>query len=945
MAVSRFMKDLETHILEGHNFATVDLFDVDHARIVLTRFGKAFGRLPVEPGGLSDAETEFLSRAAAGLAEDGKVVSVRLALFAEMVRDKPWRPATLEAVGGTKGVGFNFLEETFSSREANPEHRIHQEAAREVLKALLPEVGTDIKGHMRPQEELLEASGYGSRPRDFGDVLRILDGELRLITPTDREGSQAEPRRDPSSKYYQLTHDYLVPSLREWLTCKQKETAKGRAMLRLEERSSMWQAHPQKRYLPNLWEYCSFCMLTRPYQRTHAQNQTMRAAGRYLARLVVKWICVLALLLVGGSLVAHRMHASFESRRADELVLQLWHVEWVHLPRLVRKMQPLRQYWAQDVRAMFDSKDATPEVRLRASLALADTSLPDLPFVAFQLLNTKRSALPIIAGELAPYGDELAELLWDEIEVEQLSHSQQLARWALIAQYDASNPRWSELGPLVVNSLLQTDPVELVQWTPLLDPARRHLVKPLIHHSVHSDSDRRFLAASILAHLALRDERLLSEAEVAELILNSDGRQFGVVVSSIAHTESAVLRKSFRDVLSRPAPLAEGPQVEEFLRRQANAVGAMYRSGHPEDLWSRLDTSPDPRLRTRLIDSLADFGVPWSSAIDRAESASPAGVRQAAVLSLASYGALLTDADRQRVVERLQGLFSKDSHFAVHAAAGWLLGELSPEFSRWADSDASGQELSDRHNWYVTGQNQHMVRIPAPGVFQMGSPESEKGRDSREYRYDVPIDYDFAISSHEITVRQFLESEPDFEYATTVSSSLDCPVTNITFYDAMRYCRWLSEREGIAENEMCYPPINEIVPRIVLAEDFYRKTGYRLPREAEWECAVRAGTVTSCFFGNSKEALDRFTRHALNSDERIWPVGRMQPNPLGLFDVYGNVAEWCHIEPQRSPAGREMCRGGAYRTTPRFLRSAMPFPDAPQHRMSVNGFRIVRTLK
>ena len=66
---------------------------------------------------------------------------------------------------------------------------LHQKAAQAVLKALLPETGTDIKGQMRSRQELLEASGYANRPRDFDDLIRILDPELRLITPTDPEGS------------------------------------------------------------------------------------------------------------------------------------------------------------------------------------------------------------------------------------------------------------------------------------------------------------------------------------------------------------------------------------------------------------------------------------------------------------------------------------------------------------------------------------------------------------------------------------------------------------------------------------------------------------------------------------------------------------------------------------------------------------------------------------
>ena len=85
-------------------------------------------------------------------------------------------------------MGVTFLEETFSAATAPPEHRLHQKAAQAVLKALLPETGTDIKGQMRSEAELRDASGYAGRPRDFDDLVRILDHELRLITPTDPEG-------------------------------------------------------------------------------------------------------------------------------------------------------------------------------------------------------------------------------------------------------------------------------------------------------------------------------------------------------------------------------------------------------------------------------------------------------------------------------------------------------------------------------------------------------------------------------------------------------------------------------------------------------------------------------------------------------------------------------------------------------------------------------------
>jgi eukaryotic-like serine/threonine-protein kinase len=105
MAATRFMRDLEIDLVPDQNIAVVDLFDRRHARKVLTAFGRAYGTLPERMTELSRDQESFLDQAIAGLAQDGKVISVRLALFAEMVKGKPWTPATLRAVGGTEGVG------------------------------------------------------------------------------------------------------------------------------------------------------------------------------------------------------------------------------------------------------------------------------------------------------------------------------------------------------------------------------------------------------------------------------------------------------------------------------------------------------------------------------------------------------------------------------------------------------------------------------------------------------------------------------------------------------------------------------------------------------------------------------------------------------------------------------------------------------------------------
>ena len=100
---------------------------------------------------MSKGGKDFVTQSVEGLGEDGKVICVRLALFAEMMKSKEWTPASLKNVGGTSGVGVTFLEETFSAHIAVPRHRLHQKAARAVLKTLLPDSGSDIKGEMKSQ--------------------------------------------------------------------------------------------------------------------------------------------------------------------------------------------------------------------------------------------------------------------------------------------------------------------------------------------------------------------------------------------------------------------------------------------------------------------------------------------------------------------------------------------------------------------------------------------------------------------------------------------------------------------------------------------------------------------------------------------------------------------------------------------------------------------------
>jgi formylglycine-generating enzyme required for sulfatase activity len=234
-----------------------------------------------------------------------------------------------------------------------------------------------------------------------------------------------------------------------------------------------------------------------------------------------------------------------------------------------------------------------------------------------------------------------------------------------------------------------------------------------------------------------------------------------------------------------------------------------------------------------------------------------------------------------------------------------------------------------------------MVVIPRPGKITLGSPEYESGHEAQEALRQATIDHDFAISAHEITVRQFREYRPD---PAPVSNGAR-PINMVSWFDAVKYCRWLSEQpeEGIPEEERCYPPLDQIGPAMKLPDDYLERPGYRLPTEEEWEYAARAGSATRWFFGTAEEFLDKYAWSVANSGEHAWGVGQKRPNPLGLFDIYGNVAEWCDLgNPAHLPKdGR--ARGGSFRATARFLRSAMR-PDVElDSTLSITGFRIVRT--
>jgi serine/threonine protein kinase/formylglycine-generating enzyme required for sulfatase activity len=906
MATTRFMHELEVRVGEGQNSAAADLFDPNHSRRVLAAFGRAFGRLPERRADWTPEQERFLDQVVAGLAREGKVIPVRLALFAEMVKGRPWTPATLKEVGGTEGIGVTFLEETFSASTAPPEHRLHQKAAQAVLKALLPEQGTDIKGHMRSRQELLQASCYAQRPREFEDLLRILDAELRLVTPTDPEGLQGEvspPAPDaPGARYYQLTHDYLVPALGQWLTRKQRETRRGRARLRLAERAALWSAKPERRHLPAFWEWANILLFTRERDWSRPEHLMMRkATWRYAGQAAV-------LLLVSALLGLAAWQAAGYVR-ASRLTRQLAWVETTDVPRVVNELAPHRSWANRLLREMLAGTQENSKERLHASLALLPEDPGQADYLYGRLLRAGPAELPVIRDALRGRRQEFGGRLWDVLTDASADPEERFRAACALAGYEPDSPRWAGVGRDMAAKLVAENLLALGKWAEYLDPVRGVLVKPL--GEIVRDGDRpesqRLLAANLLARYAADQPEVL-----ADLVLGAEPRFGAALVPALqAHAEQIAGRMD-QEVAKEPPPGAPDVDKDRLARRQANAAAVLLRLGKADRAWPLFRHRPDPRLRTFLIHCLSPLGVEPLPLVRRLEQEEEVSARRALILCLGEFPReKLPPGDRRVVVAKLEQSYRDDPDPGVHSAAEWVLRRWNhdPGPPRPGGEPATAPKGGRR--WYVNGRGQTMAVLPGPVTFSMGSPPTEPDRlQSDKGQEWTVIPHSFAIATKEVTVRQFKEfldatypkaSGPFVQRCARLGAGPDGPALGVTWFDAAQYCRWLSEKEGVAEEQMCYPPVAEIARRVFgppdrrgigLPGDHLSRTGYRLPTEAEWECACRADAVTSRFFGASAEMLGHYAWFARNADGRAAPVGRLKPNDFGLFDMLGNVNEW-----------------------------------------------------
>jgi formylglycine-generating enzyme required for sulfatase activity len=249
-------------------------------------------------------------------------------------------------------------------------------------------------------------------------------------------------------------------------------------------------------------------------------------------------------------------------------------------------------------------------------------------------------------------------------------------------------------------------------------------------------------------------------------------------------------------------------------------------------------------------------------------------------------------------------------------------------------------KAQDASKEFTNSIGMKLVLIPK-GTFQMGSPESDKARYENENQHEVIISKDYYLGVTEVTQGQYekvMGTNPSYFQKGVIrkSDSSMYPVETVSWEDAVEFCKKLSD----------------------LPEEKKAGRVYRLPTEAQWEYACRGGSKTAFSFGENSKSLGDYAWFGENSNGQTHPAGEKKANAWGLYDMHGNVWEWCSDRYGEYPKGavsdpvgpREgsarVFRGGCWYVVAANCRSAVRVWDDPSGRnYDVIGFRVALSVR
>lgn len=709
----------------------------------------------------------------------------------------------------------------------------------------------------------------------------------------------------------------------------------------------------------------------RELARAEAEASRLRALNR---RLVAAATVALLLFAIAGwfwwraavekrrAEVAVREAVQLRRDRAFSRVAALLTAAPQAVPPILDTLYFYRAEILPYLRELRERPDLPEHDRVRVSLALAQMGESPADYLFSEMLRTTTDPeeMCLIRSALKPQAAGLRAACWKAVRDANSDADRRFRALVALAVLDPESGNWGIVSDVIVNRFLASNALQLKTWVDALRPVRSAFLEPLQRTFRTSESEKlRDVAATVLSDYAGGRPDIL-----AELVLAATPAQFETLLPQIQAQKVAMTAAMQRALASRAPAGACDADLDRVSQNQANASLCLLHLGLADVVWPMLRFSDQPRVRTELIHGFHAFGVPPQTLVDRLAAEPDASARRALLLGLGEYRFDSLKPDDARVaLGMVRRAFGDDPDPGIHSAAQWALRQWGQEMRQERPEATGSESAAIRFGWKRDSMGITFVQIPGPIEFEMGSPESEPDHEENEQQRRVRIPRSFAMATTETTAAQyklFLAATQSHDKAPRRHSwdGPDSPMISVNWLDAMRFCRWLSEQAGVPKAEMCYPPLDQLVEGARLPADYLSRAGYRLPTDAEWEYACRAGTTSSRFYGSSEAMLRNYAWYIHNSDDHTWPVASLKPNDFGLFDMYGNAWEWCQNH-QLGPGKREVIedtdtvcaaapqtlilRGGAFGSHARNIRSARMYPFDVTY-LSV-GLRIAKTCR
>ncbi|MEM7386756.1 MAG: formylglycine-generating enzyme family protein, partial [Verrucomicrobiota bacterium] len=785
-------------------------------------------------------------------------------------------PASLEGLGGIEGIGQRFLNNIASRLENDAKFRDLHQSFTPLLSELLPDAGVPLKKTGQSTSHL--ASRLQTTRENLEPLLVYLDREERLIAPA------GEKERD-----WQLSHDFFVSPVREWVHRDQQKTFRGRLSVRKSDQTAIWNSRGRRReFLPGWLSWIQFLGVR---NGCAAEKDMMRAANRFHVPLS----------LLGLGILCLAFFFTWQNRsrhRAALLANTVAHTDDPHLleESLTRIRESSSPILTDAILAEDDSLGKTLAISaLKANGSLDGKKVPNVSTVDL-FRQASPSMIPILGKYYSGTRSSVEEMAMDPENDPQI----RLAAAGLLATPEWHNSEWWQSGgsKTVTKLIIPIPPTTAAPWGPIFRHCSESLVPPLYETFLDSEDLTESLTATHLLHFFLTSSQSDggSKPTIGDLIVQSKHHQFSYLSSVLDGPQFIPEAKNRLDRL---------PHDEKRIHAYTRFSVMLADHGQTAPLINTWH-SGDPDLRSSIVFSWRKLGMKRAIPLDflRDRSLSPL-VHYASLLTLGEFPNLenYDDVTRHALDQTNAG---------VAQAAGWLL-----KHHNQPRPFPTNSRLNREAAWYTTTEDQIMVKFQP----QEGPP--------------------IAMGALEVTEADYSRFDPS-------RKASQFPVGDVSWDHAREYCNWLSLREDL---EPCYIQTDE--NKWAPVPGWKERNGYRLPTRAEWREACRAGTVTARSFGASNVSwLDHFVWFRANSRgtkvvdgvhlPELKKVGLLRPNPFGFHDFLGNI-----VEISDGPPNQE---GPCVNTgSPRLIRFDPPY-DLPKDQSFLpepyptRGFRLAQTI-